>query len=320
MHARRMTLDLVDLYAKEAETTEALKLASRVLTGMAAEVYGSGAHISAQSMFSRAVELDETNGVAMLGLGFMYENTGRGDTQTPKYEDAVRMLERAVAVAPELHEARLRLAVNLGRLERGWDGGKHLQLLIDREDVPPWILSLAYQELARLYNSDRRVHAGPAGAGARRQAVATRTPSCRCSWHMSTSDASSNTRRTRRPIAPPARAFRRDSSTFRCRSYWRSPRWLGPPLRSSVYRRWRQLSDPDRREWVADAPRRPGPSYCFWLRRSCGPRTSTVAILEPSSNTPVFGEVDFVINIYPEDTEIDPGGVPDGRLSGRGAH
>ena len=30
-----------------------------------------------------------------------------------------------------------------------------------------------------------------------------------------------------------------------------------------------------------------------------------VAILEPSSNTPVFGEVDFVVNIYPEDAAID---------------
>ena len=30
-----------------------------------------------------------------------------------------------------------------------------------------------------------------------------------------------------------------------------------------------------------------------------------VAIMEPSSNTPVFGEVDFVINIYPDDVAID---------------
>lgn len=30
-----------------------------------------------------------------------------------------------------------------------------------------------------------------------------------------------------------------------------------------------------------------------------------VAILEPTSNTPVVGEIDFVINIYPEDVEID---------------
>ena len=30
-----------------------------------------------------------------------------------------------------------------------------------------------------------------------------------------------------------------------------------------------------------------------------------VAILEPTSNTPVVGEVDFVVNIYPEDVEID---------------
>lgn len=151
VHSRRMALELIDLYAKKAKTAQARTLASRILTGMAAEVYGSGAHLSAKAMFTRAIELDKANGVALLGLGFMYENMGQGDNQTPQYADAVQMLEKAVAVTPGLHEARLRLAVNLRRVERGWDAGKHLQMLLDRDDVPTWILSLAYQELARLY-------------------------------------------------------------------------------------------------------------------------------------------------------------------------
>ena len=151
VHARRMALELIDLYAKKSKAPGSTQLASSIITGMAAEVYGSGAHISAQTMFGRALELDQSNGVALLGLGFMYENMGQGDNKTPKYEDAVRMLERAVEVSPTLHEARLRLAINLARLDRGWEGAKQLQLLIDRDDVQPWIASLAYQELARLY-------------------------------------------------------------------------------------------------------------------------------------------------------------------------
>jgi tetratricopeptide (TPR) repeat protein len=102
-------------------------------------------------MFSRALQLDPSNGVALLGLGFMYENMGQGDNKTPVYADAIGMLERAVAVQPDLHEARLRLGINLGRVDRTREGMVQLSTLIERDDVPPWILSLAYQELARLY-------------------------------------------------------------------------------------------------------------------------------------------------------------------------
>jgi VWFA-related protein len=151
VHARRMTLELIDLYAEKARGSQAPQLASRILTGMAAEVYGSGAHISAQGMFARALELDATNGVALLGLGFMYESSGRGDHKTPRYEDAIHVLARAVEVEPDLHEARLRLGINLGRVGRMREGAAHLHSLIDRGDTPPWIASLAYQELARLY-------------------------------------------------------------------------------------------------------------------------------------------------------------------------
>ena len=118
---------------------------------MAAEVYSSGAHISAKAMFSRAIALDPTNGVALLGLGFMFENMGYGDLRIPNYEDAVEVLQQAVAVDPGLHEARLRLAINLQRLDRGLDAAQQLQLVIDSDDASDWVLSLAYQEFARIY-------------------------------------------------------------------------------------------------------------------------------------------------------------------------
>ncbi|MDX1643220.1 MAG: VWA domain-containing protein [Thermoanaerobaculia bacterium] len=151
VQARNTTLELVEQYAKRSDRPDARRLASRILTSMAAEVYSSGAHISARTMFEQAIRLDKTNGVAKLGLGFMLEGMGQGDQKTPRYEDVVEVLEEAVAVDPALHEARLRLAVNLGRVGRDVEAGQHLQLLIDRDDVPDWLSSLAYQELARLY-------------------------------------------------------------------------------------------------------------------------------------------------------------------------
>lgn len=151
VQARTNALGLIDQYAKRSGRPDAKRLASRILTAMAAEVYGSGAHISARAMYERALQLDATNGVAYLGLGFLFESMGEGDVKTPSYEDAVETLERAVAVEPTLHEARLRLAVNEGRIGRDASAAEQLRLLIGRDDVPDWILSLAYQELARLY-------------------------------------------------------------------------------------------------------------------------------------------------------------------------
>jgi tetratricopeptide (TPR) repeat protein len=81
----------------------------------------------------------------------MLETTGRGE-RTPTYQDAVDLFARAVAVDPDLHEARLRLAVNLRRLERFSEAGESLGLLIETDEVPDWITSLAFQELATLYS------------------------------------------------------------------------------------------------------------------------------------------------------------------------
>jgi len=151
VHARNTTLTLIDEYADRARAGNPNQLASRILTSMAPEVYSSGAHISAMMMFDRAIDLDRNNGLALTGLGFMLETTGR-EERTPTYQDAVELFERAVALDPHLHEARLRLAVNQRRLERFLEAGQSLNLLIEGENVPDWITSLAFQELATLYS------------------------------------------------------------------------------------------------------------------------------------------------------------------------
>lgn len=156
-HARGTTLRLIETYVGRSkfelgsEGTETAKhIASEILTGMAAEVFESGAHASTLRMLRSAIELDPGNGAAFTGLGFMLETTGR-DENIPTYVNAAEAFQQAVDVAPEIHEARLRLAVNLGRIERGLEAGQQFNQLIDRSDVPDWILSLAYQEFARLY-------------------------------------------------------------------------------------------------------------------------------------------------------------------------
>jgi tetratricopeptide (TPR) repeat protein len=151
VHARNTALRLIDEYADRARAGNPEQLASRILTSMAPEVYESGAHISAMRMFDRAIELDQLNGVALTGLGFMLETTGR-EERTPTYEDAVALFERAVAAEPDLHEARLRLAVNLQRLERHAEAGREFNTLITSEGVPDWVTSLAFQEMATLYS------------------------------------------------------------------------------------------------------------------------------------------------------------------------
>jgi predicted Zn-dependent protease len=87
------------------------------------------------------------------------------------YREAVTYLRRLVEVDPKSAEGRLRLAINLIRTGATADGRAILRRLL-AEANPPWVLSLAYQQLAR-----ERLDAGdPAGAAEMLQQAVDRLP------------------------------------------------------------------------------------------------------------------------------------------------
>ena len=64
-------------------------------------------------------------------------------------------LRRLAKLQPKNHEARLRLAVNLARLDKAEEAEKLLRLGI-AEGVSEWVTVLSYQELANLCFQQRR--------------------------------------------------------------------------------------------------------------------------------------------------------------------
>ena len=80
-------------------------------------------------------------------------NLATGLEKTGDYEESVRVLERLVALDPKSPEGRLRLAVNLRRLGKRDRAAEGLRGLVS-EDNPPWVLAVAYEELASMLLDD----------------------------------------------------------------------------------------------------------------------------------------------------------------------
>lgn len=137
--ARGETAALAELYAARSRHPEAARLAARVLLVVAAD---STVREEGRRLLERAVALDGRDGAVRRVVALAYEREAR-------YEEAVAALAELVERDPGDAEARLRLALNLARVGRTDAAAAHLEhLMADRQE--PWILTLAFQELARL--------------------------------------------------------------------------------------------------------------------------------------------------------------------------
>lgn len=150
VHTRRMARDLAMLYHQQSGSEGAALVASRVLTSLGGLLLQSAQQLPAAEMFQQAVELDGRNIAAFLGLASVYEKNAQP-------ESAVKVLRRALEAepggTPGNMEARLRLALNLKRLDQAEEAVKLLDELTAASE-PSWVTPLAVQELARVH-SDR---------------------------------------------------------------------------------------------------------------------------------------------------------------------
>jgi Tfp pilus assembly protein PilF len=148
-HDGEVLFGLAELYAKQSHAAGAREIAAAFLAGL-----GQGPEPGLSPLARRALErsltYDPGNEAALLGLAA--DAGWRGDVRA-----AALALERLLKHHPESPEGRLRLALCRARLG---DPGRARQLLgeilaadpahPDSGDPEPWLLSLAYQELARL--------------------------------------------------------------------------------------------------------------------------------------------------------------------------
>ncbi len=140
-HATQMTLDLANAYARKLDSPRAAAEAARALSSLAGYFQHSGSRFRAEKLFIQALEL-APEPTALLGLGTLYEKSGRS-------EAAVPLFERLVATSPDYREGALRLALNQARVGNPAPARKALRRLVANGD-DGWILVLAHQELARL--------------------------------------------------------------------------------------------------------------------------------------------------------------------------
>ena len=145
-HSQRLASEFARLYAARSGR-DAGRIAALVQVSLAGVRQDSGARHAAQSAFERALELDPRQPEALLGLAALHESFAHYDTTV----ELLRRLDRAGALSPA---AKIRLAVNLGRVG---STRQALELLGELADAQPeWISRLAYQERARLLAGSQR--------------------------------------------------------------------------------------------------------------------------------------------------------------------
>jgi tetratricopeptide (TPR) repeat protein len=142
IHTRNMAKDLSLLYSDQSGSEGAKLVASRLLTSIGGLLLQYAQQLPAAEMFQKAVELDPHNVPALLALATVYEKNAQALT-------TVKLLRNVLGVEPANAEGRLRLALNLKRLDRAAESRKLLAGLVAEKD-PSWVIPLAYQELARL--------------------------------------------------------------------------------------------------------------------------------------------------------------------------
>jgi tetratricopeptide (TPR) repeat protein len=151
-HSRIMIHDLALLYRKQSGSEGARLVASHQLASLAELLQRGAQHQAAAELYTQAADLDPHNAVPPLSLAIIYE-------KFEQYRSAVAWLRKVLAIAPKHAEARLRLAINLGRVG---ETAEALALLegLTAEPADSWLTPLAFQEEARLL--DRRQSLGKA--------------------------------------------------------------------------------------------------------------------------------------------------------------
>jgi tetratricopeptide (TPR) repeat protein len=154
-HARGMTRDLAILYREQSGSEGAALVSSRILTSLGGMLQKAAQQVPAAEMFELAAEMDPRNTDALLGLATVFEKNSR-------YESAVETLRKLLAADPNHAEGRLRLAVNLHRLEQSGEAVTILQQLAADQKADDWVVALAAQELGDIHREAGKLDAARA--------------------------------------------------------------------------------------------------------------------------------------------------------------
>jgi len=154
-HARGMTRDLAILYREQSGSEGAALVSSRILTSLGGMLQQAAQQLPAADMFQLAAEMDPRNTAAILSLATVFEKNARYDATV----DTLRLLLKA---DPAHAEGKLRLAVNLHRLDKTEEAVPLLQDLAastTSSTADDWVVALAAQELADIHREKGKLDA-----------------------------------------------------------------------------------------------------------------------------------------------------------------
>lgn len=150
-HARAAVYLQTLLFSERLLSPQERTVASDLFVSLAGYFQEGSAGPGAVGLYTRALQFDPDNAAALLGLATAREQTGR-------YRNALSLLERLVETGTADAETRLRLAINLERLGKQGEAERILEGLL-AESAEDWVLTLAFQQLARIRMDQERFEA-----------------------------------------------------------------------------------------------------------------------------------------------------------------
>ncbi|MEE2775585.1 MAG: tetratricopeptide repeat protein [Acidobacteriota bacterium] len=135
--------ELTDMYADRSEAPDSSPIASQLFTSLGGYLQESWRLTAARDIFDRAIQRNRKNVAALVGLGTTAEKAG-------SYYEALPAFNTAMRLRPEDGELQLRAALCLKRIGRLERAESRLRELVE-QDPDPWILSVAFQEMAGIH-------------------------------------------------------------------------------------------------------------------------------------------------------------------------
>ncbi len=150
-HARDMATDLAAYKAQSTKSAADKQFAGWVIASFGEQVLTLRTSGTSAGILQDALDISPRNPAALLGLAWAHEVHG-------EYEEAIARLSQLLEVEPGHEQARLRVAVCKRRIGELAESKNALTRLL-RDATEPWIRSVAYQELARIFIAGERLDA-----------------------------------------------------------------------------------------------------------------------------------------------------------------
>jgi tetratricopeptide (TPR) repeat protein len=160
-HSRRVVEQLAAMLAADSKDKETPRVAAEIMAVFAGELQAVGSWATSERLFARALQIDAANVGALMGRAGVYERASQPG-------EAIKTLEKVLALEPANREARLRLGVNqrrAGRLDAAQEG----LTACTAAGNPDWVRAVAWQELASMRLAEGKV---PEAVGMLRAATA----------------------------------------------------------------------------------------------------------------------------------------------------